>query len=356
MREMTLKLIQHDEFLPDGESQKQHEEWKEQEAETVERHKANKDPVTGGIFPGLFIKSANLRQEHDGPMRPLRDHADGVERCPHCHWELEDAGGICTQCGGEYLSESEHSGESDEEDSDMNSLDSIGLPTGHGLRSRLNGDLSDYSLDNSDEELDGDIDLEDHDDIGDVGEHMSRFFNPATEGSNPLQDYQNALLARERANIAHFRDLASRQRLVSGSPQSQTTTSQHGFDAAPFSDLEDEEENTNQDEEDNTDEDEEEVEDDSEDDGSSLDDFIEDDLGERVRMPDTDFEDASSESSEPSARSSITPQPARNPNTDDMASDEDSDEGGRVTRGPNRRLAAFLDFLESDVIRGSHRQ
>ncbi|KAI9839628.1 MAG: hypothetical protein M1819_002254 [Sarea resinae] len=90
VREMTEMFICRAELLPAGETAADHQKWKKEEAEMVERDKVNQDPKNGGLFKGCF--------KHSGRRgRPIRDDEDGVDRCPMCGWELED--GVCTQCG-----------------------------------------------------------------------------------------------------------------------------------------------------------------------------------------------------------------------------------------------------------------
>jgi len=90
---MTLVFVNRVELLPAGESIEQHTKWQKEEADIVQQDKDNTDPHAGGLFKGCF------RPQHArGPsLQVVRDHEDGVERCPVCTWELED--GECVQCG-----------------------------------------------------------------------------------------------------------------------------------------------------------------------------------------------------------------------------------------------------------------
>jgi len=101
IREMVLIFMGRNELLPDGETSDEHQTMAKEEADLVAKDKANEDPRTGGLFKGSFKRGG------DGmPLLPMYDPGDGVERCPVCHWEVED--GYCNQCGqpvGDGLSE-----------------------------------------------------------------------------------------------------------------------------------------------------------------------------------------------------------------------------------------------------------
>ncbi|KAK4982516.1 E3 ubiquitin ligase [Elasticomyces elasticus] len=90
IREMTLVLVSRDEHLPAGETVEQHRQWQKEEASIVQKDKSDDHPRTGGLFKGCF-------KRHEIYRYPLHDPGDGIERCPECHWELED--GVCDQCG-----------------------------------------------------------------------------------------------------------------------------------------------------------------------------------------------------------------------------------------------------------------
>ena len=72
-------------MLPAGENTADHERHQQLEAKVIEQDKGR------GPFGGRF--------QHIVPERMpvIRDEEDGVERCPHCTWELED--GVCGSCG-----------------------------------------------------------------------------------------------------------------------------------------------------------------------------------------------------------------------------------------------------------------
>ncbi|KAH9845344.1 zinc finger protein, C3HC4 type (RING finger) [Teratosphaeria destructans] len=131
IRELVLIFVSRTQLLPDGETAEEHHKMAQEEAALVAKDKANKDNKIGGLFKGIFNRSA-----HGHPMPVLRDAIDGVDRCPACHWEVED--GYCNQCG---------------------------LPVGEGF-SDFDEDESDDD-DLSDEELDEDI--MPHDDMGAFG-------------------------------------------------------------------------------------------------------------------------------------------------------------------------------------------
>ncbi|KAF2769302.1 hypothetical protein EJ03DRAFT_98178 [Teratosphaeria nubilosa] len=130
IRELVLIFASRTQMLPDGETAEEHHTMAQEEAALVAKDKANKDNKTGGLFKGIFNRGAH------GHLMPMRDPIDGVDRCPTCHWEVED--GYCNQCG---------------------------LPVGVGF-SDFDEDESDDD-DLSDEELDEDI--MPHDDMGVFG-------------------------------------------------------------------------------------------------------------------------------------------------------------------------------------------
>ncbi|KAI4145282.1 MAG: hypothetical protein L6R39_003861 [Caloplaca ligustica] len=90
IREITQTFISTAALLPSGETTDDHKESQREEAEIVERDKANQSPHHGGLFRGRFRRAAQ-------PVAPIRDGPDGVDRCPMCTWEIED--GMCNSCG-----------------------------------------------------------------------------------------------------------------------------------------------------------------------------------------------------------------------------------------------------------------
>lgn len=100
-----------------------HEELRAEEAVKVEADKSNTDPRTGGLFKGLFRNSARLA--------PIRDAVDGVDRCPYCHWELEDH--ACAQCG--YNDADDDSEDNDYSGTDMGNDDEGSLDSDESMDS-----------------------------------------------------------------------------------------------------------------------------------------------------------------------------------------------------------------------------
>ena len=116
VRELVLVFVSRNELLPDGETIEEHNSYVKEEAEVVAKDKANTDPRTGGLFKGGFKKG--LR----GYIGPIHDAGDGVDRCPTCHWELEE--GFCNSCGvmvdpHEHLGFSDYDTESDFTDDEL---------------------------------------------------------------------------------------------------------------------------------------------------------------------------------------------------------------------------------------------
>lgn len=77
--------------MPAGETTEQHRRLQQEEAEIVELDKVNHTAGGEGLFKGRFRYFARAR----APV--IRDIQDGVDRCPHCSWELEE--GECGTCG-----------------------------------------------------------------------------------------------------------------------------------------------------------------------------------------------------------------------------------------------------------------
>ncbi|KAL9031858.1 MAG: hypothetical protein Q9196_000172 [Gyalolechia fulgens] len=89
VRDITQTFINTAALLPPGENTEDHKNFQREEAEIVEKDKANQSP-DGGLFNGRFQPFLRHRA-------PIRDAEDGVIRCPTCAWELED--GMCNSCG-----------------------------------------------------------------------------------------------------------------------------------------------------------------------------------------------------------------------------------------------------------------
>ncbi|KAL9013217.1 MAG: hypothetical protein Q9173_002074 [Seirophora scorigena] len=89
IRDITQTFINTAVLLAPGETTEGHKKLQREEAELVEKDKANQGRE-GGLFKGHFRPlPRHLAPIHDGP--------DGVDRCPMCAWELED--GMCNSCG-----------------------------------------------------------------------------------------------------------------------------------------------------------------------------------------------------------------------------------------------------------------
>ena len=101
------------ELLDKEETTAEHLKNHKEETERLDKDKANKDPRSGGLFGGLF--------KPEQP-KPYVDSGDGITRCPHCHWELED-GLNCAGCGYIFHPDSatDYSG-SDLSDTDYDSM------------------------------------------------------------------------------------------------------------------------------------------------------------------------------------------------------------------------------------------
>ncbi|KAI9865956.1 MAG: hypothetical protein M1813_001923 [Trichoglossum hirsutum] len=138
IKEMIDIFIHRSDLLPSTETTADHIKWRKDEADRLERDKANKNPKTGGLFRGCFREQKRGQRWHGGV---IRDEDDGVDRCPDCTWELE--GRYCPQCDltfqedGRVTNGSHWGGFSDIDDTDS---DGYGFAT--------------------DDELDGDLDLE----------------------------------------------------------------------------------------------------------------------------------------------------------------------------------------------------
>ena len=82
------------ELLDEGETTAEHSRCQREEAQKLDNDKSEARSGTGGLFHGIFKEKARLP-----PARPLIDVEDGVLRCPHCSWELEDEDAGCERCG-----------------------------------------------------------------------------------------------------------------------------------------------------------------------------------------------------------------------------------------------------------------
>ena len=116
IRELVLVFVSRNELLPDGETTQEHDGLLKEEAELVAKDKANADPRTGGLFKGCF------KRGYHGYIGPIHDAGDGVDRCPTCHWELEE--GYCAQCQA-VIDPHSHLGFSDYDDDSEDTEDEL---------------------------------------------------------------------------------------------------------------------------------------------------------------------------------------------------------------------------------------
>lgn len=87
---MTHIFISRSELLPAGDTVEDHKKVQADEAALVEQDKGNARHQGRGLFNGRFDLAAPR-------LAPIRDAADGVDRCPRCAWEIEN--GVCESCG-----------------------------------------------------------------------------------------------------------------------------------------------------------------------------------------------------------------------------------------------------------------
>ncbi|KAK5173699.1 E3 ubiquitin ligase [Saxophila tyrrhenica] len=113
LRELVLIFVSRNELLPDGETSDEHHQWSKEEADLVAKDKASTDAREGGLFKGMFKNVPRL-------VGGLRDAGDGVDRCPHCMWELE--GPVCSHCG-ERVDDSDSDITDDELDHEIDAED-----------------------------------------------------------------------------------------------------------------------------------------------------------------------------------------------------------------------------------------
>ncbi|KAL3259090.1 hypothetical protein ABHI18_005537 [Aspergillus niger] len=91
VRAVVQMFTSRPELLDKGETTDEHLSHQREEAERLEKDKANTHPREGGLFRGTFNKKLPVAQ-------PIVDLEDNVVRCPRCSWELEEDEG-CAQCG-----------------------------------------------------------------------------------------------------------------------------------------------------------------------------------------------------------------------------------------------------------------
>lgn len=97
------------ELLDKGETTHEHLANRSAESEKLDQDKTNTHPQTGGLFGGLFKPKAPA-------LKPLVDVDDGVMRCPHCQWELEED--ACGGCGWVYRPDEDRTDYSESDDDD----------------------------------------------------------------------------------------------------------------------------------------------------------------------------------------------------------------------------------------------
>ncbi|KAK5951577.1 E3 ubiquitin ligase [Knufia fluminis] len=161
LRDMTHMFIGRIELLPEDESVEEHNRDKDEEASVL-----IKDRMGPGLFRGIFKNGAHRSLM---PYGPIRDHEDGVMRCPECHWEIED--GICMGCGlglnaDSDISLSDSIGDeisiSDDSDSSEDESAVEDLPVPQPMQ-QFYGVASDSEDDEEDTHYDGSQDLDNYD-------------------------------------------------------------------------------------------------------------------------------------------------------------------------------------------------
>ncbi|TKA58052.1 hypothetical protein B0A53_00454 [Rhodotorula sp. CCFEE 5036] len=93
-----------------------------------------KDKTWGGLFPGEGGTESS-RDRRRRLAQVVRDREDGVRRCGHCNWELDERTGICEGCGREWDISSD-------DDSDSDSSGAGLLPFRRGFLGRQHHDLA----------------------------------------------------------------------------------------------------------------------------------------------------------------------------------------------------------------------
>lgn len=104
LRDLVHMFIGRAELLPEDETVDEHKAWSIAEADIL-----TADREGSGLFQGIF----KMRMHPLAEFGPLHDISDGVLRCPHCHWEIEE--GMCIQCGYE-IDDDEYPDFSDEDE------------------------------------------------------------------------------------------------------------------------------------------------------------------------------------------------------------------------------------------------
>jgi hypothetical protein len=154
IREMTRVFAYRQELLPDGETVEEHDEYIKEAVAQVAT-----DKETDGLFSGLF-KGGRMH------WMPLHDPGDDVDRCPNCHWELEE--GRCGSCGlniGDEDGFGLDTGESENSDDDDDELDIDVVPHDYdGMDDPGSFDEEDYLDEDGNhrfgDEAEGSVDLD----------------------------------------------------------------------------------------------------------------------------------------------------------------------------------------------------
>ena len=154
IREMTRVFAYRQELLPDGETVEEHDEYIKEAVAQVAT-----DKETDGLFSGLF-KGGRMH------WMPLHDPGDDVDRCPNCHWELEE--GRCGSCGlniGDEDGFGLDTGESENSDDDDDELDIDVVPHDYdGMDDPGSFDEDDYMYEDGNhrfgDEAEGSVDLD----------------------------------------------------------------------------------------------------------------------------------------------------------------------------------------------------
>jgi hypothetical protein len=307
IKEMIDIFINRSDLLPAKETTAEHLIWRKEEADRLERDKANKNPKTGGLFRGCFREQKRGRRWHGGV---LRDEEDGVDRCPDCMWELE--GRYCSQCDVSYqddgpVTRSSHWGHFSDID-DTEDSDGFGIGT--------------------DDELDGDLDLDEPDSsLGfdvyggesfpiDVDDAYDEYMDYHATGVYAIQREMARGSIRPPVRRAAAHSAAGSRRRYSQSIVSDMQTSEDGME--PLAEESEEEES------------------------ESMRDFIVDDISDRGQRRGSRSSRSSSQATQETLQSrrlgqlgsrSRAPQPHSVVDEDD-----DFDEGGAVSNGRRSRV------------------
>ncbi|CAL5873801.1 uncharacterized protein PFLUO_LOCUS8084 [Penicillium psychrofluorescens] len=138
VRAMVQMFTGRAELLDKGETTAEHSKNQQDEADKLDEDKANTNPSSGGLFGGLFKPKAPA-------LKPVVDIEDGVIRCPHCNWELEDDE-ICGGCGWYYRPDSDQMTDYSDDYSDEDSMDDLEGPDSLDDEFEEEDDFGDHSF------------------------------------------------------------------------------------------------------------------------------------------------------------------------------------------------------------------